>query len=231
MMGITAVIPVRAGSTRIKDKNIRPFADSSLLEIKIEQLKRISIINEIIVSSDSSRMLKIAMEHGISSSKRPYEYCDEKTKTFGEVVQYIAEHDVKSDVMMWTPCVCPCLSDESIYKGVEVFEQILCGKLQYDSVASSVLIKEYLFDGKGPINFTREHHVPSQKLPDWHYVVNCFFIAKTEDMIKWRFVYGSNPFLCEVSKTEGIDIDDQFDFEYAEYVYKKCHTNIEEKFG
>ena len=34
-MDITAVIPVRAGSTRVKNKNIKPFAGSSLLEIKI----------------------------------------------------------------------------------------------------------------------------------------------------------------------------------------------------
>lgn len=223
-MSITAVIPVRAGSTRVKDKNIKRFADSSLLEIKIEQLKRIHSIDEIIVSSDSTQMLEIAMEHSVKACRRPYEYCDEKTKTFGEVVRYIAEHDVKSDIMMWTPCVCPCLSDGKINEGINIFKQILCGKLQYDSVASAVLFKEYLFDEEGPINFTKEHHVPSQKLPEWHYVVNCFFIANTADMSRWKFVYGSNPFLCEVSKTEGIDIDDQLDFEYAEYVYKKLET-------
>ena len=61
-MDITAVIPVRAGSTRIKDKNIKPFAGSSLLEIKIEQLKRIPTVNEIIVSSDSRHMLNIAKD-------------------------------------------------------------------------------------------------------------------------------------------------------------------------
>lgn len=220
-MEITAVIPVRAGSTRVQDKNIKRFAGSSLLEIKIEQLKRIPAIDEIIVSSDSPRMLETAREHGVKACRRPYEYCDERTKTFGETVQYIAEHDVKSNVMMWMPCVCPCLTDERINQGISIFQEILCGSLPYDSVASAVLMKEYLFDEKGPVNFTREHHVPSQKLPDWHYVVNCFFIANTLDMGKWKFVYGSNPFLCEVSKIEGIDIDDQFDFEYAEYAYKK----------
>ena len=36
-MDITIVIPARAGSTRVKNKNFKPFADSSLLEIKIKQ--------------------------------------------------------------------------------------------------------------------------------------------------------------------------------------------------
>ena len=41
MSSITAVVPVRAGSRRVKNKNIRPFMGSTLLEIKIDQLKKI----------------------------------------------------------------------------------------------------------------------------------------------------------------------------------------------
>ena len=36
-----AIIPVREGSQRVKNKNIKPFANSSLLEIKIHQMLRI----------------------------------------------------------------------------------------------------------------------------------------------------------------------------------------------
>ena len=32
---LTAVVPVRAGSQRVKDKNIKPFANSNLLKIKL----------------------------------------------------------------------------------------------------------------------------------------------------------------------------------------------------
>ena len=38
---LTAVIPVRAGSQRVKNKNLKPFADSTLLDIKIETLKKV----------------------------------------------------------------------------------------------------------------------------------------------------------------------------------------------
>ena len=37
-MKITAVIPVRKGSQRVKDKNLRPFAGTTLLDIKIKSL-------------------------------------------------------------------------------------------------------------------------------------------------------------------------------------------------
>lgn len=219
-MKITAVIPVRAGSTRLKNKNIRPFAGSNLLEIKIEQLKKIPEIGEIIVSSDSPEMLEIASKHGVTGKKRPIEFCDEKSRTFNEVVEYVTEFQVMTDVMMWVPCVCPLVSSEKIREGILKYKKIVNENALYDSVVSAVLIKEYLFDEKGPVNFSKEKHVPSQKLPDWHYIVNGFFIALRENMINWHFVYGSKPYLLELNKYEAIDIDDECDFKIAEIVYK-----------
>ena len=91
-MKITAIIPVRAGSVRVKNKNIAPFAGSSLLEIKIKQLQNFERINSVLVSSDSDTMLEIATNMGCLVQKRPYEYCDEKTKTFNEVCDYVAKN-------------------------------------------------------------------------------------------------------------------------------------------
>ena len=36
---ITAIIPVRKGSQRVKNKNIKPFGGSSLLEIKMRLIR------------------------------------------------------------------------------------------------------------------------------------------------------------------------------------------------
>ena len=38
---IKAVIPVRAGSQRVKNKNLREFNDKNLLIYKIEKLKKV----------------------------------------------------------------------------------------------------------------------------------------------------------------------------------------------
>lgn len=62
-----AIIPVREGSQRVKNKNIKPFANSSLLEIKIRQMLRIKeqgYIDEVIVNSDSLPMLELATKLG-----------------------------------------------------------------------------------------------------------------------------------------------------------------------
>lgn len=57
---ITAVIPVREGSTRLKNKNVAPFAGTNLLINKINQLKEVKEISRIVVSSDSDMMLAMA---------------------------------------------------------------------------------------------------------------------------------------------------------------------------
>lgn len=220
-MNITAVIPVREGSRRIKNKNIKPFAGSSLLEIKINQLKMIKDITNIVVSSDSEIMLNIAKQNGVIAKKRPVEYCDEKTKSFNETVEYIAENEVEDEIMIWVPCVCPLVGATRIQEGISLYKKIVEERLSYDSVVSTTLIKDYIFNENGPANFSIEHHVPSQMLPKWHIIKNGFFIARTNDMIKWKFVYGLKPYLMELEKREVIDIDDEFDFYLAEYIYEE----------
>ena len=194
------------------------------MENKIAQLKAVPEINSIVVSSDSERMLSIAREAGVEGVRRPVEYCDEHSKSFNEVVEYIARYQVKSKIMMWVPCVCPLVGSRKIAEGITLFQKCMNGELQADSIATAAVIKEYLFDEKGPINFDIEHHVPSQRLPNWHYITNGFFIARREDMAKWRFVYGPHPYLFEVDKFESIDIDDEYDFRLAEMAMKIKNT-------
>lgn len=216
MSKITAVIPVRAGSRRLLNKNILSFGDSNLLIHKIRQLKQVKQIDEIVVSTDSDVMIEMAIAEGVKYQKRPYEYCDEKSKTFNEVVEYIAR-TIETDILIWTPCVCPLVSVESIENAITDYKNL---STEHDSVISGALLKEYIFDENGPINFSIEKHVPSQKLPNWHTINNCFFIAKAEDMANWKFVYGKKPKIYEVSKFEAIDIDDKSDFILAESLLK-----------
>lgn len=211
---ITAVIPVRAGSKRLPNKNILPFGDSNLLVHKIRQLKEVSGVDNIVVSSDSDVMLEMAQNEGVLVHKRAVEYCDEKTKTFNEVVEHVVQA-VSGDSVMWAPCVCPLTSISTYEKAVRIYKDIVVDKKEYDSVISAKLFKEYLFDEQGPLNWNPEKHVPSQYLPEWKTIVNGFYIASRENMIKWRYLYGINPYLVILDKKEAVDIDDAEDFEVA----------------
>ena len=53
MSEITAVVPTRKGSERVKSKNTRPFAGKSLLEVKLDrliELKKVGSIKDIVES-------------------------------------------------------------------------------------------------------------------------------------------------------------------------------------
>ena len=220
-MKITAIIPVRQGSRRIPNKNIKPFAGSSLLVEKIRQLHKVERINRILVSSDSEAMLEIALQEGCLIQHRPVEYCDEQTKTFNEVCHYVAQN-TPGDLLVWAPCVCPNCDEKSFNRGLDDYFTYVKNE-SYDSVVSCRIFKEYLFDEKGPLNYTPQKHVKSQDLPNWKIIVNGFYIASRDLMMQRSYFYGLNPYLTVLSKIEALDIDTPLDFEFAEFMYKKIN--------
>lgn len=219
-MDYTAVIAVRGGSTRLKNKNIRPFAGSNLLEIKIKQLQTSKKIHKILVTSDSLQMLDIALSYGADIFQRPVEYCDEKTKSFGEMAAYVARNAVMTDAVIWTPVVCPLVEAVRYDEAITAYETQVLTAGTYDSVISASSIKEYIWGGHTPMNYSLKKPVKTQELPNWHLITNGFFVAGREDIIAWKFVYGMHPYLMEITKWEAIDIDDEYDFFMAEQACK-----------
>ena len=214
-----AIIPVRAGSRRLPNKNILPFGDSNLLIHKIRQLKKVKKIDEIVVSSDSEHMLAMAIQEGVSIHKRPVEYADDKSVPFGKVVAYCA-NATDAENIIWAPCTCPLCDEFRFIEAINEYEEKVLQKKVYDSVISTKLFKEFLWDQNKPLNYKLgSGHILSQNLPDWQVVVNGFFIASRENMISWEYFFGINPFRLILSKKEAVDIDDGFDYAVAKALY------------
>lgn len=210
---VTAVIPVRAGSRRLKNKNVAPFAGTNLLLNKIEQLKKVPEINQIVVSSDSDLMLEMAEKAGVLIHKRAPEYCDEKTKSFGEVVRHVAE-SVKGTNILWATCTSPLVFPHLYTQAInEYFEALNNG---YDSLVAFEKIKRYLWNDDGPINYKLGlGHVPSQQLPDMYIVTDGILLAPREKMIEWSYFHGTHPYKFIVDKRTAVDIDDGLDLACA----------------
>lgn len=212
-MSITAVIPVRAGSRRLKNKNIAPFAGTNLLINKIEQLKKVDDIDRIIVSSDSDVMLEMAKENGVETHKRAPEYCDEKTKSFGEVVRHIAE-SVSGDDILWATCTSPLVFPKVYKQAIREYYPAL--EQGHDSLVSFEVIKRYLWDDNGPVNYELGiKHVPSQQLPNLYIVTDGILLAPREKMIEWSYFHGKNPYKFILDKKTSVDIDDGLDLAVA----------------
>ncbi|MEE1316193.1 MAG: acylneuraminate cytidylyltransferase family protein [Prevotella sp.] len=213
MKKITAIIPVRAGSTRLKNKNIAPFAGTNLLINKINQLKQVKEITDIVVSSDSDIMLAMAANAGAKTHKRAPEYCDEKTKTFGEVVRHIAE-SVEGDDILWATCTSPLVFPKDYSAAIEAYYPAL--ENGFDSLMSVESFKRYIWDENGPLNYELGlKHVPSQQLPTMYFVTDGILMAPRKKMIEWSYFHGSNPYKFIVDKRTGCDIDDGLDLACA----------------
>ena len=168
-MSITAIIPVREGSRRLKNKNVAPFAGTNLLINKINQLKQVPEITNIVVSSDSELMLQMAKSQGVVTHKRAPEFCDEKTKTFGEVVAHVCEN-VAGDHILWATCTAPLVFPKHYKEAIDLYLNMPDG---FDSLVSMEQFKRYLWDDNGPVNYELGiKHVPSQQLPPLYFVTD-----------------------------------------------------------
>ncbi|MGB6280128.1 MAG: acylneuraminate cytidylyltransferase family protein, partial [Syntrophobacteria bacterium] len=61
---IVALIPARAGSKRVPDKNIRPLAGHPLIAYTISSALQSQVFSAVIVSTDSQRYGDIAGHYG-----------------------------------------------------------------------------------------------------------------------------------------------------------------------
>ena len=210
---ITAIIPVRKGSRRLKNKNISSFAGTTLLEYKIDQLKAADSVSNIVVSSDCEVMLEIASNKGVKTHKRADIYCDEKTKSFGSVVAHICENVSGTDVL-WATCTSPLVEANDYNEAIKTY--LMKVPSEYDSLMSVEPFQRYLWDEDGPLNYKLgTEHVPSQELPILYRVTDGILIAPRLEMIKWQYFHGPNPYKLVMSKRSSVDIDDVFDLECA----------------
>ena len=216
---ITAVIPVRKGSTRCKNKNIRNFGDTNLLKLKIETLKKVKGIDRILVSSNCDKMLGIAKDMGVDTHKRDEKYCTNQNP--GQFFCNLAS-TINTKILMHVPVTTPLINvyqyDEILIKWNEI-------KLNHDSLNATTKIKEFIWHNKKAVNYDRNNPPPSQDLPDFSYLnFGCNIISK-KSVLKLNNIVGKCPYLFEVDPISGEDIDENSDFIKAELLYKNNIMN------
>jgi len=215
-MKIKALIAVRSGSERVVNKNLRPFAGSNLLELKIRQLKTIKELDGIVVNSNDDRMLEIAGKLGAETIKRDPFYASSSV-SMSDVYQNMAEN-FNSDIVMYSNVTNPLVNTESYINGIKTFREI---SGRFDSLNSAHLVKEFMFLDNQPVNYDLLNQPRSQDLPNIYALNFAFSILTKENMIKYKNVIGHTPYMYELTEAESIDIDTEFDFEIAEFLYRK----------
>lgn len=218
-MKVKALVAVRSGSLRVSNKNVRPFAGSTLLEVKIEQLKRISNLDGIVVNSNDDEMLRMASALGAETVKRDPYYAS-NTVSMSDVYQNMAEN-MDCDVIVYANCTNPLIEDKTIYEIIEFYKN----HEEYDSVNSAHLIKEFLFKDNLPINYDLRFQPRSQDLPDIYALNFAVNVISKQKMIDCKNVVGVKPYIFKIDQVEATDIDNQIDFDFADFVYRRKMEN------
>jgi len=213
---MTAVVAVRKGSQRVPNKNIKPFGNSNLLDMKLSLLKEVENINEIIVNSDCDEMLEIGKNHGVHIHKRE-DYFASSECSNSEFHAHMAEN-TKTDTIFLAPVCSPFVSIESHKNAIDYFLNN-----DFDSVTSVTEVKNHLWlDGK-PLNYDLKNVPNSQDLPDVVKLNYGITIIDREIMKKERRVVGNKPGFYKLNDIESIDVDTEFDWLIAEKIYEQYY--------
>jgi YrbI family 3-deoxy-D-manno-octulosonate 8-phosphate phosphatase len=217
---ITAVIPVRKGSTRCKNKNIRNFEDTNLLKLKIETLKKVKGIDEIIVSTDCNDMLKLALELNVNVHKRDEYYASSECPNY-KYWNHIAENVGKYTNFMMVNAVSPLVDSNTIQNFIDTF------KNNCKNMVTVNKQKRFFCDSitKKGINFNSNKAPNSQELNPLAEITFGICIATRKDIIQYKCIYGKNPSFFYLNDVSSVDIDDNSDFIIAELLYKNNITN------
>tara|TARA_R110002020_G_scaffold267101_3_gene482222 strand:- start:9305 stop:9967 length:663 start_codon:yes stop_codon:yes gene_type:complete len=211
---ITAIVPVRKGSQRVKNKNFKDFAGTNLLKIKLETLKQVKTIDKIVVSTDSDKAIQIAKEFNVDYHKRDTYHASSECNN-SEFYQNLAEN-IEGDYLMYTPVTAPLIEVKTYYDFINRFSNSTI----HDSMVTVSYIKDHLWLDNKPINYDPSNTPNTQDLPDIVKLTYGINIISRENMIKFRNVVGNKPVFYVLEGEETIDIDTPMDFEFAQYLYK-----------
>ncbi len=214
---LTAIVAVRAGSERVPNKNIKKFNGTTLLDIKLRQLKKINYIDEIIVSSDSKKMLNIAKKYKISTHRRETYFASSKA-TNSEFFKNLAEN-IDSDYIMYAPVTAPLIKEKTIIRCIKYLQK----NYKFKSVATVKSMKHHMWLDNKPLNYNVKKAPSSQDLPNIMAITFGCCILKKKDMLKFKNVVTDKTKFFELDDIEAIDIDNELDFEFAQFVHKKFH--------
>ena len=225
---ITAFLPCRKGSQRVKNKNVRSFAGvaGGLTKIKLEQLLAVSSLDRIILSTDDEVVKQIG--HSFSSEKikiddRPAHLATSATST-DALIQYVPMI-IPNGHILWTHVTSPFIGSTDYEKIINQYQTSLVSG--YDSLMTVTPLHKFLWNDKSAINYDRstEKWPRTQTLSPVYEVNSGAFVAPVEIYRQQSDRIGQRPYLYATDEQQSYDIDWEINFEIAELMWQRLHPS------
>ena len=211
-MKVVSFVPVKLNNERAPGKNTKRFDDGTpLITHFLKTLVQVPEIDELYVFC-SKEEIKDYMVPGVRFLKRP-ESLDTKEATPQDIISTFMSM-VDADVYMVCHCTSPFVKAERFSECIhKVCEE------GYDSAFTGEKIQRLMWHNGQPLNFDAANVPRTQDLPVYYNEVSAAYVFKKEMFETLHRRIGLNPYICEVSGVECVDIDYPEDFEIANAIY------------
>ena len=218
-----AVIPARAGSTRLKNKNIYPLNGKPLIRWMTEAVISSNCFSKVLISTDSDEIFDTVSDLNVKRHVRPDEHATVKATALNAMINLMKSEE-KHDIFAYFLPTCPFISPEDIRKGYELL------KPQTDSVISMTQIPETIqlaclmgndnsvypfFDNleQGLTNskFIKKYYKPS----------GAFYMGFWDFILKNKNFFVGNVKGVKIPQERSVDINNINDIRYAESILAK----------
>lgn len=222
-MKTVAFVPVKLNNQRMPGKNIKCFDDGiPLITYFLNMLITIKEFNKVYVFCSDEKIKEYLVE-GVSFCKRP-EYLDSQTATPQDIISEFMNL-INADIYAVCHCTSPFVSGKHISECIKKVQ-----REGYDSAFIGEKIQRLLWDIEcNPVNFDPSNIPRTQDLPPIYAEVSAAYVFKRESFMNLKRRVGTNPYMCEVSGIEAVDIDYPEDFDIANAIYMNVLKGREEK--
>jgi CMP-N-acetylneuraminic acid synthetase len=216
MTRIVALVPMRHQSARVPGKNYRPLAGKPLYQHITATLLACPEVDRVVVDTDSPRIAQGLQEAfpQVQVLERP-EHLRAGTVPMNEVLAHDTSQ-VPADFYLQTHSTNPLLRAATISQAIRT---LLDNYPAYDSLFSVTRWQTRLWDQLGrPINHNPAVLLRTQDLPPVYEENSCIYIFKRENLLARRNRIGERPYLFEINPAEAWDIDEEIDFQIADFL-------------
>lgn len=218
MLKTIAVIPARGGSKRLPNKNIKLLNGKPLLVHSIDYANAHSFIDEVYVTTDSIEIKEIALQYGAKVIERPKSLSGDLEPTITAIKHVIenVSNDIENIILLQPTN--PLRPKNLLEQAFSFFNK---------KKITSLFTVSRNHDKLGTINnniFTPFNYKVGQRSQDLQplFFENGLLYITKKKLIKQDVIISKNAYPFEVKHPFGnVDIDDQNDFDYANYLSKK----------
>ena len=209
-MKISAVIPAKGNSDRLKDKNLVKVLNSSLTEMACKKFLNSKVIDEVYLDTDSEKIIDDVYHlfaNGLRLIKRPKELANNSI-TANDLIIFALHRIEKCDLIIQSFVTSPLIKIETIDECIKKFLK----SKKHDAFLTVENTREYFWSKNGsPKNFDINILPNSVDLETIYKETHGVYGIYTKSLFKNKNRFGSNPLLIETSKIEGLDINDAED--------------------